>query len=337
MSFQVWMQGRAGYLWPLIWIAVALAAGVIVDRWVLLRLGRSALAARYRWIGVGIGALRGGVIFWFAIAGIHAAMVTSALDRSVVQILDDVLSLLGFGSVTWVAARFAGGMIHENAARLGARVLSPSLMATIVQAAIAVVGLLVILQAMGVAIEPLLTALGVGGLAVALALQPTLANLFAGIQLVASGSLRPGDFINVSGYQGYVEDVTWRTTTIRSVTNDLVVIPNLTIATGPFVSYKVAAHAVAIDLPFTIKAGADVGEVERTALKAGTAALQASGVAAGDRSVRVRFEQVADGNVQAHLVLEAPESIDSERVRNEGVKRLFEALATNGSRSAGGS
>jgi small-conductance mechanosensitive channel len=321
-----WLHSRAAYFWPLAWIAAALVCGLLVDRWVLRRAARSAVAARHRWIAVGIEALRGGVLFWFVIAGIHAAMATSALDRNVVRILDDVLGVLGFGSVTWVAARFAGGMIHLNAERLGARVLSPSLLATIAQSIIIVIGGLVILQAMGVAIAPLLTALGVGGLAVALALQPTLANLFAGVQLVASGALRPGDYISVSGFDGYVEDVTWRTTTIRNVTGDAVIIPNLTISTTPFVNYRVGSRIVSLELAFTVKAGSNPDEAARAAEQAGREALRSLGAASDERASRVRFEQLADGNIQAHLVLRLPVSVDAERARNETIKRLFLAL-----------
>ncbi len=56
----------------------------------------------------------------------------------------------------------------------------------------------------------MLTALGVGGLAVALALQDTLGNLFAGIQVLASGKIRPGDYMQPRLYhEGYVTDITF--------------------------------------------------------------------------------------------------------------------------------
>ena len=84
-------------------------------------------------------------------------------------------------------------------------------------------GFLVVLQTLGVSIAPLLTALGVGGLAVALALQDTLANLFAGIHILASKTVQPGDYIRLSsGEEGYVVDINWRQTTVRQLSNNLV-------------------------------------------------------------------------------------------------------------------
>jgi len=84
---------------------------------------------------------------------------------------------------------------------------------------------------LGVSIAPLLTALGVGGLAVALALQDTLANLFSGLHILVEKSIRVGDFVRIeSGQEGYVDDITWRTTRVRMLSNSIVVIPNRKLA-----------------------------------------------------------------------------------------------------------
>lgn len=331
-----WLRSELPYLWPIAWILGALVAGAIADRWFLrCFLLRANFVRQHPWLRLGLEAMRGGVFFWFLIAGIHAAMITSPMDRNVVRILDDVLLVLGFGSLTWVAARFAGGAIHTHAESLGERVLSASLLATIAQSIIVIIGVLVIFQSLGIAIEPLLTALGVGGLAVALALQPTLANLFAGIQLVASRNLRPGDFVSVTGYEGYVEDVTWRTTSIRDVTNNLVIVPNQTIATSAFVNYRLGSGEMAVELPFVVKAGNDPDEVERKAIDAANEALRALGAKASDGAPpAVRFQQLSGGDIQAQLVLQVPRSVDPARARNETLKRLFTALGSQAAPSA---
>ena len=77
---------------------------------------------------------------------------------------------------------------------------------------------MIILNQLHVSIAPILTALGVGGLAVALALQDTLSNLFAGFYVAVAGQVRLGDYIVKldTGEEGYVTDISWRTTTIRT-------------------------------------------------------------------------------------------------------------------------
>lgn len=80
-------------------------------------------------------------------------------------------------------------------------------------------------------ITPMLTALGVGGLAVALALQEPLANFFAGVFLTLGGQIRLGDYVKLdSGQEGYVADFSWRSTRLRMLPTNLVVVPNARLA-----------------------------------------------------------------------------------------------------------
>ena len=77
-----------------------------------------------------------------------------------------------------------------------------------------ILGGLILLNHFKVSITPILTALGVGGLAVALALQDTLSNLFGGFYVAVAGQVRLGDYIKLNtGEEGYVTDIGWRCTT----------------------------------------------------------------------------------------------------------------------------
>ena len=88
-------------------------------------------------------------------------------------------------------------------------------------------GFLMALSVLNIPISPILAGLGIGGLAVALAVQPTLANFFAGTYVVTEGELRVGDYIELQGGPaGYVVEVGWRSTKVRSMYNNLVIIPN---------------------------------------------------------------------------------------------------------------
>ncbi|SVC83650.1 uncharacterized protein METZ01_LOCUS336504, partial [marine metagenome] len=89
------------------------------------------------------------------------------------------------------------------------------------------VATLIALDQLNIAISPLLAGFGIGGLAVALAVQPTLSNFFAGTYLVSEGQLKEGDFIELEGGpSGYIEEVGWRSTKIKNRFNNLVIIPN---------------------------------------------------------------------------------------------------------------
>src|SRR5262249_55117739 len=122
-----------------------------------------------------------------------------------------------------VMARFASGVAAHYANRLVPS--SVSLAKVIVNVVVFTIGILVVFQTMGIKITPILTALGVGGLAVALALQDTLANFFAGISILATRQIRPGDYIRLdAGQEGVVYDVNWRTTTLRVPRNQFVIV-----------------------------------------------------------------------------------------------------------------
>ncbi len=126
------------------------------------------------------------------------------------------------------------------------------------------IGFLVVLQTLGVSIAPLLTALGVGGLAVALALQDTLANLFAGVHILASKTVQPGDYIRLSsGEEGYVVDINWRQTTVRQLSNNLVVIPNGQLAKTNMTNYTRPEQQLTILVQVGVSYDSDLDQVER--------------------------------------------------------------------------
>ena len=89
-----------------------------------------------------------------------------------------------------------------------------------------VMAALLVLGILGINVNPLIAGLGLGGVAVGLAIQPTLANLFAGTYVMTEGVVSPGDYIEMEGgVAGYVLEVGWRSTRLRTWGNNLVVVP----------------------------------------------------------------------------------------------------------------
>jgi small-conductance mechanosensitive channel len=118
-------------------------------------------------------------------------------------------------------------------------------------------------DALGISLAPALTALGVGSLAVALALQDTLSNFFSGLYIVVDKPVRPGDFIRVDpSYEGYVESIGWRSTHLRTLANNLVVIPNATLSKAIITNYTLPTPQIASGVRVDIAADADVDRVE---------------------------------------------------------------------------
>ena len=113
-------------------------------------------------------------------------------------------------------------------------------------------------------LRPSTTALGVAGVAVALALQDTLANLFAGVHIMMEKSVRIGDFVKLeTGQEGHVVDITWRTTRVRMPSNNMVVIPNSKLAQSVVTNYYLPEKPMSLSISISVSYSADPEAVER--------------------------------------------------------------------------
>ncbi|MDQ7780508.1 MAG: mechanosensitive ion channel, partial [Planctomycetota bacterium] len=109
----------------------------------------------------------------------------------------------------------------------------------LVRIALIIIGVLVVLDTIGVSITPLLTTLGIGSVAVALALQDTLSNFFAGLYVTADKPIRVGDYIKLDEQtEGFVTLISWRSTRILTLANNAIVIPNQKLAQSVILNYS---------------------------------------------------------------------------------------------------
>jgi small-conductance mechanosensitive channel len=130
-----------------------------------------------------------------------------------------------------------------------------------------VVGILAVLtglQSLGVPVTPLLTTLGIGSLAVALALQDTLANFFSGLYLLADRPVRPGDYIKLveGGAEGYVDSIGWRSSRLRTLQGSTVIVPNQKLSQTILTNYHLPAPDMVLTVSVTVPYETDAGAVE---------------------------------------------------------------------------
>src|SRR5207237_8185676 len=108
-----------------------------------------------------------------------------------------------------------------------------------------------------------LTALGVGGIASALALQDTLSNLFSGFYVSLAGQVRIGDYIKLdSGEEGYISDITWRSTSIRSLQNNVIIIPNAKLAKATITNFDLPEQSMSVSVAVFVSYNCDPQLVE---------------------------------------------------------------------------
>ncbi len=194
-----------------------------------------------------------------------------------------------------------------------------------------ILGALLVLDHLGVSISPLIAGLGLGGLAVALALQPTLSNLFAGTYVMTEGVVTPGDYIELEGgITGYVVDVSWRSTRLRTWGNNLVVIPNSKFAETIITNYQAPVPAVNVYLTCGVSYDSDLYLVERVCLEVMSEALEQDPEAVKEYGSYFGFDSFGDSNVNFWLFLQAKDRLASFRLRTVVMQRLHSRLADEG-------
>ena len=211
--------------------------------WVVRRLVQRALNAWTTRTGSRTGsvlhdALRGPTLIWALILAVHLALQGSDLPSRFTQPIASLLLVLWIVSLTLMCMRIVGDLVRYQGSRIPGALPVTTLTQNLAQISVVILGILIILGHFNVSITPILTALGVGGLAVALALQDTLSNLFGGFYVAVAGQVRLGDYVKLnSGEEGYVTDIGWRSTTFRAQSNNMIIVPNAKLAQAIVTNY----------------------------------------------------------------------------------------------------
>jgi small-conductance mechanosensitive channel len=320
----------------LIVAGIALASGLLaafLSRMLLRWLGRHA--DRTRWSGddVLVHALRA-VLPWAAVAGGGAvAAAALPLNRTVQHNVNQALTVLLIAVTTVSAARVITGLVRTFTQARSGVAGSATIFANIIRVVVLAIGFLVVLQTLGISIAPLLTALGVGGLAVALALQDTLANLFAGIHILASKSVQPGDYIRLSsGEEGYVEDINWRQTTVRQLSNNLVIIPNGQLAGTNMTNYMRPEQQLTVLVQVGVGYESDLEHVEKVTTEVVAEIMTEITGAVPEHEPAVRFHTFGDSRIDFTVILGVGEFSDQYRIKHEFIKRLHKRFRAEGIR-----
>jgi small-conductance mechanosensitive channel len=184
-------------------------------------------------------------------------------------------------------------------------------------------GILVFMDSIGISITPLIASLGVGSLAVALALQDTLANLFAGIYLIAEKPVEGGHFIKLeSGEEGHVTRVGWRNTRIRMLNDTMVVVPNSKLAGSVITNFSLPQHQLAVSVEVGVDYSCDLERVEHVTLEVARELMTYSDGAAPGFESRMRYHTFADSSVNFTVWLGARDFVSGMKIKHEFIKLL---------------
>lgn len=310
---------------------ITVIVGWILRKIIISRLQAWSKLTASRLDNMIVSAIKTPMIIWFVILGLYFGLEVSKLPEDLVDIVHKVLLALVIFSVTIVLANIVGSLIKIYSAQVETALPVTSLTQNISKIVIFVIGILVILNSLGISITPILAALGVGGLAVALALQDTLSNLFAGFYITVARQVRVGDFVKLeSGEEGYVADITWRATTIKMLPNNMVVVPNEKLTKSIIINYYLPDKELAVLVPVGVHYNSDLKKVERVTCEVGKEVMQQVQGGVPEFEPFIRYHTFGDSSVNFTVILRAKEFVDQYLVKHEFVKRLHERYAKEG-------
>lgn len=312
-------------------VVSALLIGVFVKRVLLVWLKKIAEKTEWEGDDIIIESLQNLVEFFFLFIGLYFAVFYLPFNEKWAELTLKFVQVAFVFMVTVFAARVSSKAITLYQSKQEGVVKSTSIFGLVLKSIVYVLGGLIILQSMGISITPLLTALGVGGLAVALALQDTLSNLFAGLQILATKNIQPGDFIQLeTADEGVVMDISWRTTTIRALSNRIIIIPNSKLAASTVRNFSKPDLEISVPVEVGVSYSSDLEKVEKIVLEVAADVLQTVEGAVSTWAPMVRFHTFGPYSVNFSVGLRVTEFTFQYAVKHEFVKRLHNRFKQEG-------
>ena len=311
------------WLAPTLFLMGGLFLGVVAEKIILPLLLRASKKVHLESVILIVRSIKGMLILWGFLAGTAGALSVAVLKTDTARFLGHIPTILFLFSLTVVLARVSIGLFDLKAKRGRDETPTISLFGNIIKLVVYILGILIILQSLGISITPVLTALGVGGLAVALALQETLSNLFAGLQIIAARQIKPGDYVHLeTGEEGYVTDVTWRNTTIRAIANNMIIVPNSKLASTILTNYHQPVKEMLVYINVGVHYDSDLEHVERVTLEVARDVLDT--VQGGKKGYlpKIRYYEFGDSGIIFKVVLSVEEFYDHLELTHQFVKQL---------------
>lgn len=316
---------------PAIFVLGGLLAGIVLEKMVIAGIHRMARKTKWQGDEIIIGAFYRIIIFWCFLGGVYGAVFAVSPAPNIQRLLDKILLVIAILSVTLFFMRLAESFINLYAEKAKGVLPSTTLFVNIAKAFILIIGLLVTLEALNIPIMPILTALGVGGLAVALALQDTLSNLFSGVQVIVSRQIRPGDYVRLSsGEEGYVTDINWRNTAIQALADNTYVIPNAKLASAIVINYNLPEPEMSVLVQVGVSYDSDLDKVEQVTVEVAKQVMNEVPGGVPEFEPFIRYHTFADFSINFSVILRVKEFIDQYPVKHEFIKRLHERYSKEG-------
>jgi len=278
-----------------------------------------------------ISAVRIPILITFVTGGAYIALRYAEIPSEIGGWVFPLLLLSMGVAIIFGAMRIMSGLVTYLGEKYpGMRPAVPALR-NVMNVTVLAVGLMTIMAWLGISIVPILTAFGVAGLAVALALRGTLENFFAGLHIMMERSIQPGDFIKLeSGEEGEIVDIGWRTTRVRMLPNNIVVIPNSKLASSTITNYSKPEKEMSCLVQVGVHYDSDLRKVEKVTIEVAKEVLKEIEGGVPEFEPFIRYHTFGDFSINFTVILRVKEFVNKYLVVHEFIKRLHERYAKEG-------
>ncbi len=271
------------------------------------------------------------IYFLLMFTGIYLAVQVFTLGPKLDMWVDRSFFVVEAMLVAYVLSKISSAMVTSWLKVNRRYEKTPELINKIIAVIIYVIATLVVLDHFNIEISPIIATLGLGGLAIGLALQDTLKDFFAGLHIISDRPIRVGDHIEIEkGPSGYVEDIGWRSTRIRTLPNTYIVLPNSKIATSTIENHSMPVNEMSIRIQVGVDYTSDLERVEDATIEVAKKIQEEVEGAVDDFEPFIRFHTFGDNNINFTVILRVNEFVDKYRVTNEFMKRLHEKYKEKG-------
>ncbi|HOM65484.1 MAG TPA: mechanosensitive ion channel family protein [Ignavibacteriales bacterium] len=311
------------YIRVIVILFIAYIVGLIFDKVIHRKIKKWVAKTSFKYDDIIVNSFDNISLYLFLLLGAFIGLQSINISSNIYNIVEKIILILLIFLIIIAGSRIAVGFIDNYTEKINQYLPKSSIFQNITKILIFSIGALIILQTLGISITPIITAMGVGGLAVALAFQETLSNLFAGLNILASRQIKIGDFIKLdNGIEGFVEDISWRYTIIKQMPNNMVIIPNSSLASAIVTNFNLPDKEMNIIVQVGVSYDSDLEFVEKVTLEVAKDVMKTFPGSVPEFEPLIRFHTFGDFSINFNVILRAKEYADQFPIRNEFIKRL---------------
>jgi small-conductance mechanosensitive channel len=326
---QSFLQNSSQLIAPLgrtvVTLGVAYVIGLVLRDLFVARLVRTASRTPGGWDDILVSEVRKRVPFWCLLLGAYFSIEYwpwEGLDLWHFRLVA-TLYAMAVASFSLAASSGVTRLVSSYGTRATSALPITSLTENLARLVVLAIGLALILDGFGIKVTGLLTTLGVAGLAVALALQEPLSNLFAGLFVTLAAQVRIGDYIKLdSGAEGYVIDFNWRSTRLQVPSGNVVIVPNSKLSQAIVTNFSLPFEDLAVTVDLAVDDKSDLDRVEKLTVEVAREVMTGVDGGVSDFVPVVRYTSLEDGAARFRVVMRARENGRAAVVKHEFLKRV---------------